>query len=67
MSRLNREMPISDVYHERNLGLGLAPPLSKLLMSAAQPIMSSDHADAESKTASEESFGNFRSTDRHRH
>ncbi|CAL4218270.1 unnamed protein product [Meganyctiphanes norvegica] len=59
MSRLNREMPISDVYHERNLGLGLAPPLSKLLMSAAQPIISSDHGDAESKSASEESFGNF--------
>lgn len=59
MSRLNREMPISDVYHERNLGLGLAPPLSKLLMSAAQPIVAGDHADAESKSASEDSFGNF--------
>ncbi|KAK8404512.1 hypothetical protein O3P69_007629 [Scylla paramamosain] len=57
MSRLNREMPISDVYHERNLGLGLAPPLSKLLMSAAQPIVAGDHADAESKSASEDSFG----------
>ncbi|XP_046386091.1 tetratricopeptide repeat protein 28 isoform X2 [Ischnura elegans] len=33
LRRLNREMtPISDVYHERNLGLGLAPPLSTLLM-----------------------------------
>lgn len=59
MSRLNREMPISDVYHERNLGLGLAPPLSKLLMSATQPIVASDHGDAESKSASEDSFGNF--------
>lgn len=59
MSRLNREMPISDVYHERNLGLGLAPPLSKLLMSAAQPIVAPDHADAETKSASEDSFGNF--------
>ncbi|KAK8735667.1 hypothetical protein OTU49_005256 [Cherax quadricarinatus] len=59
MSRLNREMPISDVYHERNLGLGLAPPLSKLLMSAAQPIVASDHGDTESKSASEDSFGNF--------
>lgn len=31
----HREMTptISDVYHERNLGLGLAPPLSKLLLS----------------------------------
>lgn len=32
---LNRELTptISDVYHERNIGLGLAPPLSKLLIS----------------------------------
>lgn len=59
MSRLNREMPISDVYHERNLGLGLAPPLSKLLMSVTQPIASSDNGDTESKSASEDSFGNF--------
>lgn len=60
MSRLNREMPISDVYHERNLGLGLAPPLSKLLMSVTQPISSSsDQGDTESKSASEDSFGNF--------
>lgn len=35
MRQLNREMTptISDVYHERNLGLGLAPSLSKLLLS----------------------------------
>lgn len=35
MRQMNREMTptISDVYHERNLGLGLAPPLSKLLLS----------------------------------
>ncbi|XP_018026521.1 tetratricopeptide repeat protein 28 isoform X3 [Hyalella azteca] len=59
MSRLNREMPISDVYHERNLGLGLAPPLSKLLMSVTQPIAPSDNGDTESKSASEDSFGNF--------
>lgn len=59
MSRLNREMPISDVYHERNLGLGLAPPLSKLLMSVTQPMASSDQGDTESKSASEDSFGNF--------
>lgn len=59
MSRMNREMPISDVYHERNLGLGLAPPLSKLLMSVTQPIASSDQGDTESKSASEDSFGNF--------
>lgn len=35
MRQMNREMTptISDVYHERNLGLGLAPSLSKLLLS----------------------------------
>lgn len=35
MRHMNREMTptISEVYHERNLGLGLAPPLSKLLLS----------------------------------
>lgn len=34
LRRLNREMTptISDVYHERNIGLGLAPSLSKLLL-----------------------------------
>lgn len=34
MRRLNREATptISEVYHERNIGLGLAPPLSKLLL-----------------------------------
>ena len=33
LRRLNRELTptISDVYHERNLGLGLAPPLTQLL------------------------------------
>lgn len=35
LRQMNREMTptISDVYHERNLGLGLAPSLSKLLLS----------------------------------
>lgn len=35
LRQINREMTptISEVYHERNLGLGLAPPLSKLLLS----------------------------------
>jgi hypothetical protein len=34
LRRLNRELTptISDVYHERSIGLGLAPPLSKLLI-----------------------------------
>lgn len=35
LRKINREMTptISDMYHERNLDLGLAPPLSKLLLS----------------------------------
>lgn len=39
LRRLNRELTptISDVYHERNIGLGLAPPLSKLLISNQAP------------------------------
>lgn len=38
LRRLNREMTptISDVYHERNIGLGLAPSLSKLLLPVAE-------------------------------
>ncbi|KAF5284646.1 hypothetical protein FQR65_LT13477 [Abscondita terminalis] len=42
LRHINRELTptISEVYHERNLGLGLAPPLSKLLLnqnSASMP------------------------------
>lgn len=35
LRHINREMTptISEVYHERNIGLGLAPPLSKLLLN----------------------------------
>lgn len=35
LRKINREMTptISDVYHERTMDLGLAPPLSKLLLS----------------------------------
>lgn len=38
LRHINRELTptISEVYHERNLGLGLAPPLSKLLLNQAQ-------------------------------
>lgn len=28
-----RDLPITDVYNERNMGLGMAPPLSKLLLT----------------------------------
>lgn len=52
LRHMNREMApaISDVYHERNIGLISAPPLSKLLMTnyeenetaiSAQPLTSS--------------------------
>lgn len=42
MRQINREMTptISEVYHERNLGLGLAPPLSKLLLSIEESKLS---------------------------
>ncbi|KAK2714191.1 hypothetical protein QYM36_008675, partial [Artemia franciscana] len=33
INRLNRELPITDVYHERRVGIGIAPPLSKLLLA----------------------------------
>ncbi|KAB0791731.1 hypothetical protein PPYR_03531 [Photinus pyralis] len=35
LRHINRELTptISEVYHERNLGLGLAPPLAKLLLN----------------------------------
>lgn len=38
LRRLDREMTptISDVYHERNIGLGLAPSLSKLLLPVTE-------------------------------
>ena len=48
MNRLNREIPISDVYHERNMGLGLAPPLSELLVSSASASVSITPASASS-------------------
>jgi len=43
MRRINRELPISEVYHERSLGLGLAPPLSKLIMSNNIAVAQVDH------------------------
>lgn len=35
LRHINRELTptISEVYHERNIGLGLAPPLAKLLLN----------------------------------
>ena len=43
MRRINRELPISEVYHERSLGLGLAPTLSKLIMSNNIAVAQVDH------------------------
>ncbi|CAM1313227.1 TTC28 (predicted) [Pycnogonum litorale] len=34
LMRRNNEIAISDVYHDRNVGLGLAPSLSTILMSS---------------------------------
>lgn len=34
---------ISEVYHERSLGLGLAPPLSKLILSNNLQVVQVDH------------------------
>lgn len=50
LRRLNREMTptISEVYHERNIGLGLAPSLSKLLLPVAE------EKDAKSETISKD-------------
>jgi hypothetical protein len=33
LGQISRDLPLSDVYHERNMGLGLAPSLSKLLLT----------------------------------
>lgn len=54
MRQINREMTptISEVYHERNLGLGLAPPLSKLLLSIEESKLSGSKS-ALSEVASE--------------
>nr|CAH0103229.1 unnamed protein product [Daphnia galeata] len=62
MNRLNREMPISDVYHERNMGLGLAPPLSELLVNTSGPNGNSVVAAAAgsgSVASSEDVFNSF--------
>lgn len=50
MSQMARELPISDVYHERNLGLGLAPPLSKLLFSNSLSLSRTDGNNSGNKS-----------------
>ena len=52
MRRLNRELPISDVYHERNIGLGMAPPLSKLIMTNNLQVVQVDHHSSDSESGS---------------
>ncbi|XP_050051955.2 tetratricopeptide repeat protein 28-like [Dermacentor andersoni] len=40
MRHFSRAPPISDVYHDRNLGLGLAPSLSKILADDGGKLLS---------------------------
>ncbi|CAH1107767.1 unnamed protein product [Psylliodes chrysocephalus] len=53
LRHINRELTptISEVYHERNIGLGLAPPLSKLLLNQqSQPVIKTDSSVLEKIT-----------------
>ena len=65
MRRINRELPISEVYHERSLGLGLAPPLSKLIMSNNIAVAQVDHhgpdpgLDTSTAAQASDSMSNF--------
>lgn len=48
LTRLNRDLTptISEVYHERNIGLGLAPPLTKLLLPQSEKTdIAENHKD----------------------
>ena len=62
MRKINRELPISEVYHERSLGLGLAPPLSKLIMSNNIAVAQVDHhqdPQADTSLGQVDSMSNF--------
>jgi len=50
MRRLNRELPISDVYHDRNIGLGMAPPLSTLILASNLQVVQVDHHSSDSES-----------------
>ena len=63
MRRINRELPISEVYHERNIGLGLAPPLSKLIMSNNIAVAQIDHHPEPELCATKNSSDNINSFD----
>ncbi|TRY69941.1 hypothetical protein TCAL_01247 [Tigriopus californicus] len=48
---LRRDNPISEVYHERNIGLDLAPPLASIIMSNNLQVVQVDHhSDSEGST-----------------
>ena len=62
MRKINRELPISEVYHERSLGLGLAPPLSKLILSNNIAVAQVDHHQADQSSGQQQpldSMSNF--------
>ena len=63
MRKINRELPISEVYHERSVGLGLAPPLSKLIMSNNIAVAQVDHhqdpGQADTSLGQVENMSNF--------
>lgn len=42
LRHLSQELPISDVYHDRNVGLGLAPSLSKILATDNINVLTDD-------------------------
>lgn len=42
LRHLSQELPISDVYHDRNVGLGLAPSLSKILAADNISMLNED-------------------------
>jgi hypothetical protein len=48
---LNQLPIVSEVYHERNVGLDMAPPLSKLILSSNLQVVQVDHhSDSESSS-----------------
>lgn len=47
LRHLSQELPISDVYHDRSVGLGLAPSLSKILTSDNINVLNDDQHSSE--------------------
>lgn len=48
LRHLSQELPISDVYHDRNVGLGLAPSLSKILATDNINVLNDDQHASDS-------------------